>query len=215
MAPGSPPRVVVVDDHPLTRDMLGQVLAGAGMAVVAGAGTGHAGVQLVAAHRPDLLVLDVGLPDLSGVAVAEQVRESVPEVKILVHTGYSEEADLRALLRTGVQGYLRKVAPIDEIELAALRVVAGQLVLDEWATRVALAAPEEPLSPREHEVLRLAADGLRDAEIAGRLYISRKTVDYHLRHMRRRFAAHSRIDLVNQARQRGLLPRTDRASAVA
>ncbi|HEV2123431.1 MAG TPA: response regulator transcription factor [Chloroflexota bacterium] len=198
-------RVVIVDDHPATREILRLTFEWAGMAVLGSVSEGAAALGVIADLQPDVLVLDVQLPDMNGLELATRLRADFPAVKILVFTGYGDDAALHPLLQLGVEGYLRKTAPVPEIAAAVRRIVAGEQVLDGDAARKALLGQPHVVTPREQEVLRLVARGQRNAEIAACLNITIKTVEYHLDLIRRKLGASSRVDLVNQARSRGLV----------
>lgn len=170
------------------------------MRVVGEAETGREALALVAEHRPDLLLLDVQLPGMSGVAVAARVSRDYPDVRILVYTGYDDEPARQDLLALGVRGYLRKPASLATIADAARKVVAGESVLDANAAPRALPRQVIPLTGRQREVLRHVAHGLSNATIAARLHVTVKTVEHHVALVREKLPAVSRVDLANQAR---------------
>lgn len=207
---GSLIRVLLVDDHPMLRAGTRAALeATPDIEVVGSTGEGVAALHLVEALRPDVLLLDIRLPDMSGVAVAQRVRAVYPEVAILVLTGYDDSGYLRALHQLGVRGYLRKTASGEEI-IAAVRAAARARPADESCSAEAPPVPldffeVEPLSGREQEVLRFLAAGLRNTEIADRLNLAVKTVEFHVSNVLEKLGARSRTEAVLRARQLGLI----------
>lgn len=201
-----PIRVVVVDDHPILREGTRTFLERAPeVEAVAAAGDGASALALVAQHQPDVLLLDVHLPDMSGVEVTRRVREEFPGVAVLILTGYDDMGYARALLQLGVQGYLRKTVSGEEM-LAAIRAVAeGRTVLISEMASKALGSENEPLTPREQEVLQLLAAGRRNAEIASALAVSVKTVEFHISHVLEKLGARSRAEAIGKALQLGLV----------
>jgi DNA-binding NarL/FixJ family response regulator len=211
----APFRVVVVDDHPLLREATRAALDQAtGLAVVGVAENGTAALRQVERYRPDVLLLDVHLPDMSGIEVARQVRAAFPEVAVLVLTGHDDVGYVRGLLQLGVRGYLRKTATGDEVVAAVRAVAHGQTVIASEATPVG-GLGQERLTSREEDVLRLLALGRRNAEIADALCVSIKTVEFHVGHVLAKLGARSRTEAILRAHQLGLgslqLPRDSAA----
>jgi DNA-binding NarL/FixJ family response regulator len=149
-------------------------------------------------------MLDVHLPDVSGVEVTRQVRSRYPEVAIVVLTGYEDAGYARALLRLGVRGYLGKTASADEI-VAAVRAAAQGLTVIEPAALAAFESTSEVFTARELEVLRLMVGGKRNTEIASALDVSVKTVEFHVSHLLEKLGARSRTEAILQAKQRGIV----------
>lgn len=202
-----PIRVVIVDDHPLLREGTQTLLERSpDLAVVGTAGEGETALRLVAERRPEVLLLDINLPGLSGVEVARLVRERHPQVAILVLTGYDDLGDARALVRLGVQGYLPKTASGEQIVEAVRTVARGESILISKAAQAALGQGGGPLTAREAEVLRLVADGKRNAEIAAALSVSVSTVEFHLSNLFQKLGTGSRTETIHRARAQGLLP---------
>lgn len=194
-------RVVVVDDHPLLREGTQALLARTkGIKVVGATGEGATALRLVRKFWPDVLLLDIHLPDINGVEVARRVRTSFPQVAVLILTGYDDAGYVRALLHLGVQGYLGKTASGGEIVAAIQAVAQGCKVLAE-ATRAADEVGSEPLTAREWEVLRLLTVGRRNSEIATTLNVSVKTVEFHVSHILGKLGARSRTEALLKARQ--------------
>lgn len=199
-------RVVLVDDHPMLREGTATLLtAQADIAVVGQTGRGTEAVALVGERRPDVLVLDLHLPDLSGVEVTRRVRAAHPAVAILILSNYEDPGYVRALLQLGVRGYLGKTAGGEEIVAAVRGVARGRATVLSDAARAALGAGGVDLSARETEVLKLIAAGQRNAEIAAALFIAESTVEYHVRHVLAKPGARSRTEALRLAWQQGLL----------
>ena len=201
----SPIRVVIVDDHPAIIEALYVFLEPAPEIVVVGAATdGESALRLVASVRPDVLILDLGLDGLSGLEVARQVRSEQPAVAILVLTGLDAPGNRQALERLGVRGYLDKRASGPEIR-AAVRTLAAGGIVDPARMRHMTPPGMEPLSEREHEVLRLLAAGRRNADIAEAIDLSVKSVEMYVSRLLTKFGARSRTELAGQALAAGLV----------
>lgn len=220
----APIRVVVAEDHAVVRQMLCSTLAAEpDLEVVGSAATGPEAVQAVARLGPDVLLLDLKMPGLDGLAVTRQVCARHPGVRILILTAVEEEAPLFEALQAGARGYLLKDSSLEEITQALRRVHEGQAVLHPRSTLSLLnefqrfrnapsgGDPEEQallarLSPRELEVLRLVARGLSNREIGDVLIISEKTAKTHVSNLLRRMNARDRIQAALVAIRNGLLP---------
>ncbi|MET0422410.1 MAG: response regulator transcription factor, partial [Actinoplanes sp.] len=197
---------MVVDDHPMWREGVSRDLAAAGYDVVAATGEGQQAVRIAAAARPDVVVLDLQLPDVTGVEVINGLRESVPEVRILMLSASGEQQDVLDAMKAGATGYLLKSAGLTEFLDAVSRTVAGDtvftpglagLVLGEFR-RLAAGPPAGPdaaapkLTERETEVLRLVAKGLSYRQIAERLVLSHRTVQNHVQNTLGKLQLHNR-----------------------
>jgi DNA-binding NarL/FixJ family response regulator len=199
-------RVVVVDDHPLHREGAQACLdAQDGIRVVATVGTARAALLVVRGERPDVLLLDVHLPDRSGIEVARAVRAEQPGTAILVLTGYDDLGYAQALVRLGVRGYLPKTATCAEIAAAVRAVAAGDRVLSERALLAESQGDPNLLTARELQILRLVTEARRNGEIADELRISVKTVEFHLGHIFEKLGARSRLEAVARGRSLGLV----------
>lgn len=215
MASPSPIRVALCDDHAVVRAGLRLVLESEGDLVVVGeAGTAEAAVELARRVQPDVFVMDVGLPDASGIAATARVREASPATRVVILTVHDDVAYLRRAFDAGADGYLVKdAADVDLVH--AVRTVAGgrQYVHPTLGAELLEAAGGAPrvrgpggeLSEREVDVLRLVALGHTNAAIATELYISVRTVETHRAHIAQKLGARSRAELVEAARQAGLL----------
>jgi len=208
-------RVMVVDDHPMWREGVSRDLAAAGYEVVATTGEGHQAVRIAAAARPDVVVLDLQLPDVSGVEVINGLRAEVPGVRILMLSASGEQQDVLDAVKAGATGYLLKSAGLAEFLEAVSRTAAGDtvftpglagLVLGEFR-RLAVGpfdttAPK--LTERETEVLRLVAKGLSYRQIAERLVLSHRTVQNHVQNTLGKLQLHNRVELTRYAIEQGL-----------
>jgi DNA-binding NarL/FixJ family response regulator len=148
-----PIRVVIVDDHPMVLEAIRKRLKRAGIKVLGAATEGAAVLRLLQKHQPDVLILDLRLPDMSGIEVSRRVRTSFPEIAVLVLTGYEDLASQRALLRIGVRGYLHKTVPGGEFLAAVQAVAQGRTIV--WSSQAAAAVGSDVhrLTAREYQVL--------------------------------------------------------------
>ncbi|GGO81941.1 DNA-binding response regulator [Wenjunlia tyrosinilytica] len=213
-------RVMVVDDHPMWRDAVARDLSDAGYDVVATAGEGHEAVRRARAVMPQVLVLDLNLPGLPGVAVCKELVGNDPALRVLVLSASGEHEDVLEAVKSGATGYLLKSAGREELLDAVARTAVGDpvftpglagLVLGEYrrlASDPAPRAADEPAAPslteRETEVLRLVAKGLSYKQIAERLVISHRTVQNHVQNTLGKLQLHNRVELVRYAIERGL-----------
>jgi DNA-binding NarL/FixJ family response regulator len=206
-------RVVIVDDHPVWRDGIRQDLERAGLMVVGEAADGGEAIEKVRQLMPDVVLMDLHLPVVSGVDAIRQIAEAAPHVRILVLSATGEESEVLEAVKVGATGYLLKSATDQEIVDAVRRVRAGEpvftsplaaLVLSEFR-RVAVTEEGDPqLTARENEILRLVAKGYAYREIAETLFISQKTVQNHVRNILTKLQLRNRYELMRVAIQRGL-----------
>lgn len=176
-------RVIVVDDHAMVREGLASVLAADGdIEVVAGAANGAEAVEIVAGQQPDVVVMDLSMPVMDGVAATRAVREATPETRVLVLTSFTDRERVRRALEAGATGYQLKDAEPADLRAAVRAVAAGHAPLDPRIATALLPAASVPrqLSDREREVLSLVAEGLANKQIATRLGIAERTVKAHL-----------------------------------
>jgi DNA-binding NarL/FixJ family response regulator len=215
-----PIRVVVVDDHALFRHGLQMVLdVEEDIQVVAEAGDGAEGVARTEQLAPDVVLMDVRMPRQSGIEATRQIREVLPNTKVLMLTISEEEEDLYEAIKAGASGYLLKEISIEEVASAVRAVHAGQSLispsmasklLTEFATMVKRADGRQPLLPprltdRELEVLKLVARGYNNRDIAKELAISENTVKNHVRNILEKLHLHSRMEAVVYAVRERLL----------
>ncbi len=201
-------RVFIVDDHPMLREGTQSSFDRApGIEVIGTAENGSSALHQIARREPDVLLLDIRLPDMSGVDVAREVRYRFPAIGIVILTGYDDPQYARALTQIDIQGYLRKTASSDEIVAAVREVAAGGKVFDPEIVRVLEDSNNatESLTSRELEVLKVVQQGHRNAEIAEELVLSVKTVEFHISNILAKLGARSRSEAVRTAYQKGLL----------
>lgn len=207
--------VALCDDHSVVRSGLRRILADeAGIEVVGEAGNAADAVALAAEARPQVFVMDLGLPGTSGIEATAQVRAASPETAVLVLTVHDDVAYLRRAFEAGATGYLVKDAADVELVMAVRHVAAGDqyvhpslgaALLSPDAATDRPSGPGGELSDREIEVLRLVALGLTNADIAEDLYVSVRTVETHRAHVQHKLGVKSRADLVRIARQYDLI----------
>ena len=207
-------RVVLVDDHPMFRQGLRVLLEDLGVVVVAEAGDGHAGVEAVVEHRPDVVCMDLQMPGLSGVEATRRLTEVQPDAKVLVLTMVEDDQAVFAAVQAGALGYLLKGAGQEEISRALASVAAGQGVYGPEIARrlrsfftgaaVASAQPFPALSEREREVLTLIAEGASNTDIARRLFLSDKTVRNYVSSIFTKLDVTGRPEAIVRAREAGL-----------
>ena len=198
--------VLVAEDMHLVRGALIALLEREDdLAVVAEVGSGDQVVPAAREHRPDVAVLDVGMPGIDGVAAAARIAAELPGCRVLIVTGTATPETLRRALAAGADGFMVKDAPPRELADAIRRVAAGERVVDQALAARALTAPENPLTERELDVLRLAASGAEQAEIAAALHLSRGTVRNYLGAVVTKLDARNRLDAVRIAAEAGWL----------
>ena len=211
--------IALCDDHAVVRSGLRRILEAEGdLDVVGEAGSVAEAVSVARETRPDVFVMDIGLPDGSGVTATSEVLKVSPSTKVLVLTVHDDVAYLRRAFEGGASGYLVKDAADVDLVHAVRQVAAGHryvhpelgaALLEPEAAASRLSGPGGPLSDREVEVLQLIALGLTNAEIAQRLYVSVRTVESHRAHVQQKLGISTRAELVQLARDAGLLDESD------
>ncbi len=201
-------RVILADDHQVVRAGIRELLEGAGdVEVIGEAGDGEEAQSLIQKQVPDVAVLDIQMPKASGIEVTRWVRSHQPEVGVLILTAYDDDPYVMAVLQAGANGYVLKTARPEELIQAVRDVNEGRSALDPSITRKLMSnlfkrpqeAAVEPLTDREHDVLRLAAKGYTNKAIGVQLAISDRTVQGHLAHIFAKLQATSRTEAVMRA----------------
>jgi two-component system, NarL family, response regulator NreC len=209
-----PVRVLIVDDHAVVRSGIRLLLAQEkDIEPVGEAGTGKEAIFQARALKPDVILMDVVMPDQSGLEVLPTLMREHPEVKVLLLSMQDDPRYVREAFAAGASGYVLKEAADAEVVAAVREVAAGGRYVDpELGARMIAAeavaarrAEDDPLSDREHEVLRLLAMGHTNQEIAGQLYISVRTAETHRAHIMQKLRLSSRAELVRYAIEQGLL----------
>jgi DNA-binding NarL/FixJ family response regulator len=210
--------IVLADDHPVVRQGLRALLeAEPDFLVVGDAGDGVIAAQQVERLKPDVLLVDVMMPGLSGLEVARQVMQRSPHTRVIVFSMHANEAYVLEALRNGAAGYVLKDSSTTEL-LQAVRTVAcgrrylspplSERAIEAYAQKAAPAPRDiyETLTTREREVLYMAAEGYSSSEIAARLAISPRTAETHRTHLMRKLGLHTQTDLIRYALRRGVIP---------
>lgn len=209
-------KVLIADDHAIVRTGLRTLIhAEATMELVGEATGGYDAIDLVEKLQPEVLVLDLSMPDLDGISVTKKIRPQYPNLHILILTIHEDEALLRAALKAGAGGYILKHAAEAELISAINTILRGDLYVDpsmvrklfsEEVTPVATSSkPAISLTPRETEVLQLIVQGYTNRQIGEELSISIRTAESHRSNLSEKLGLHSRVDLVRYAREHGLI----------
>ncbi len=197
-------RLLLADDHHVVRGALASLLdLEPDLTVVASVGSGDAAVEAAMVHRPDVAVLDIDMPGMDGLSAAAELRRRLPACRALMLTGHGKPGHLQKALDAKVGGFLLKTAPPDELVAAIRAVAAGQRVLDPALAVTAWGLADNPLTPREVDVLRLVAGGADAADIAGRLFLSAGTVRNYITTIVAKLDARNRTDAVRVAAESG------------
>lgn len=204
--------IVIADDHALMRAGLRRILEEAGHTVVGEVGDGLQVVDVVKQHRPQILLLDLGLPSLHGLDVLRQMRRRAPKVRVLVVSAFNRDEFVVSALRAGAAGYLLKSAAIDQL-LQSIDVVVngGYYVSPQLAASAEQFADGtrqdayDKLTSRQREVFHLMAEGLSYPQIAARLFISARTAEDHRYNISRKLGLETQTDVVLFALRRGIL----------
>jgi DNA-binding NarL/FixJ family response regulator len=208
--------VLIADDHAIVRAGLrALLLEEAAFDLVGEAAGGYETIELVEKTNPDVLILDLSMPDLDGISVTRKIKLQFPGLKILILTLHEEEALLKEAIKAGAAGYILKRAAEAEL-ISAIRVILrGDLYIDPTMVRGLLEEsrqshvnqnnPTESLTPRETEILRFIVEGYTNRQIGQELNISIRTVEGHRANISDKLGLHSRVELVRYARQHGLI----------
>ena len=210
----SPTRILIADDHGIVRSGIKLLLERQpGLQVVAEAADGVEAVALAQAHRPDLCILDVGMPRMTGLQAARAIRQHVTEARVLMLSMHDDERYLFEALNAGASGYVLKREADHDLVGAVRAVIGGEAFLTNVAERSLIRewmaegaeGPRVPLTPREEQVVKLIAEAHTNSQIAEILHLAEKTVESHRANVLRKLGMRDRVELVRYAIRRGLI----------
>jgi DNA-binding NarL/FixJ family response regulator len=200
-------RILSVDDHPLLQEGIAAMIKNQpDMALVAHASNGREALQVFREHRPDVTLMDLRLPDMSGIDAMIAIRSEFAEARVIILTTFEGDVEIHRALEAGARGYLLKSMPPRELLEGIRQVHAGKKrIPPEIVAQLAEHLSDEGLTPREVEVLKQVAGGNRNRDIADRLFISEETVKVHVKHIMEKLGASDRTDAVAIALRRGII----------
>ena len=200
-------RVFSVDDHALLREGIAAIITNEpDMVLVAQASTGREAVRQFQTHQPDVTLMDLRLPDMSGIDALIAIRTEAPDARIIILTTFEGDVEMHRALEAGARGYLLKSMPPKDLVAAIRQVHAGRKSIPaEVATELAEHLSDEALTAREIDVLSRVAGGNRNRDIAGQLSISEETVKVHMKHIMEKLGASDRTQAVAIAIRRGII----------
>src|SRR3954451_22465209 len=200
-------KLVLVDDHEALREGLASLLAGQGLEVLGAAGNVAAGLDLVEHAAPDVAIVDIQLPDGSGIDLTRELLARRPELGVILYTGDSDAELLYDGLDSGARGYALKAGSMDELMAAIERVANGGSYVDPRLDRILLSPRATghlpPLSPREREIMHLMAEGMTAEAIGAKISVAVETVRTHVRNVIRKLQARNRVHAIAIALERG------------
>ncbi len=209
-------RILLVDDHKITRDGLRAMFEKlSDMEVVGEAESGREAVKLTRELKPDVIIMDISMPDLNGIDATRQILAESPKIKVIALSMYSDRRYVIGMLKAGVSGYLLKSCAFDELANAVNAVVKNRsyispqiadTVMQDYTRKLTIddTSTVSALTPREREVLQLIAEGLTSTQIASRLFVSEKTVSTHRRQIMEKLNVYSIAELTKYALKEGL-----------
>jgi two-component system response regulator DevR len=207
-------RVVVIDDHEIVRQGIATILGkDAGFQLVGEAADGHEAVRLVRETQPDVALVDVRLPGISGVELCYHIQDESPDTQVLILTSYLDSNVVRECIRAGAKGFVLKDVGSNDLLQSIRELMDGGSPMDSRATRMLIhwmqsgseTEMQERFTLREIEILRLIAEGLTNREVGEKLFLSENTVKTYLQELYQKLDAHSRIEAVMQATRWGIL----------
>ena len=200
-------RVFGVDDHPLLREGIAAIINGQpDMVLVAQATTGREAIQGFREHQPDVTLMDLRLPDISGIDAMIAIRNDYPDARIVMLTTFEGDVEIQRALAAGARGYILKTMPPNELAEAVRHVHAGRKrIPPQIAEHLAEHMGDELLTERERDVLQHVASGNRNRDIGERLLISEETVKVHIKHIMEKLGASDRTQAVTIAVRRGII----------
>lgn len=209
-------KIFLADDHAILREGLRSLIDGLPeMEVIGEAGDGREAVRVATEAKPDVVVMDVNMPDLNGIEATRLMVKELPTVKVIGLSMYSDKRFVVGMLKAGASGYLLKASAFEELATAVQTVMAGNIylsprvtgvVIEDYVGKLAAEGPtlEGVLTAREREVLQLLAEGRSSKEIASRLHVSEKTVHTHRQHIMEKLDIHSIAELTKYAIREGI-----------
>jgi DNA-binding NarL/FixJ family response regulator len=200
-------RIMCVDDHPLLREGLAALISNQpGMELVAQAANAQEGIAQFRRHRPDVTLMDLRLPDRSGIDAMIAIRSEFPEARVVMLTTFEGDVEIQRALAAGARGYILKNAPPNDLLEVILQVHAGKKrIPTQVAAQLAEHLSDEFLTDREIEVLRQIAEGNRNRDIAEKLFITEETVKVHIKHIMDKLGANDRTQAVAIGVRRGII----------
>ncbi|MGV9644653.1 response regulator [Streptomyces sp. NPDC003514] len=204
--PGRHIRVLLAEDQGMMRGALALLLGmEPDIEVVAQVSAGDAIVDAALTHRPDVALLDIELPGMSGLDAAAELRDQVPDCRVLILTTFGRPGYLRRAMEAGAAGFLVKDGPVEELAGAVRRVLTGETVIDPALAAAALSAGPNPLTARERDVLNASSDGATVADVSARLHLSESTVRNYLSSAIGKTGTRNRTEALREARRQGWL----------
>jgi DNA-binding NarL/FixJ family response regulator len=210
--------IVLADDHAIIRQGLrGLLETEADFQVVAEAGDGPSAIQAVDMHKPDVIILDISMPGLNGLDVAQRISKHHPDTRVIILSMHTNESFVLKAIRNGASGYVLKASSSDDLVVAIHKVMAGDVYFSAPISQRALALyvekarsqtaddPYESLTDREREVLQLSAEGFTAAEIAEKLFLSSRTVEMHRSNLMAKLDLRNQSELIRYAFTQGIL----------
>ena len=209
-------KIFIADDHRILREGLRSMIEKIrNVDVVGEAGNGREAVRLASEKRPDVVIMDVNMPDLNGIEATRLLLKELPAVKVIALSMYSDKRFVAGMLRAGASGYLLKAGAFEELATAVQTVMAGDIYLSPRVTGVVIedyvgqlnqekSAPTKTLSPREREILQLLAEGKSSKDVASLLHVSEKTVHSHRQNIMEKLNLHSIAELTKYAIKEGI-----------
>jgi DNA-binding NarL/FixJ family response regulator len=200
-------RVLSVDDHPLLREGITAVInSQPDMLMIADAASGHDGILQFRKHRPDVTLMDLRLPDMSGVDTIIAIRAEFPDARIIMLTTFEGDVEIQRALEAGARGYMLKSMPPKDLVEGIRQVHAGKKrIPSQLAAQLAEHMSDEALTTREIEVLRQIAEGNRNRDIGDKLFITEETVKVHIKHIMEKLGASDRTQAIAIAIRRGII----------